>query len=82
MMIHQPLGGFQGQATDIEIHAKEILLLRDRLNNIMAHHTGRPLEQVERDTERDNFMSGEDAVKYGLIDRVLEQRTVEAAPET
>ncbi len=74
MMIHQPLGGFQGQATDIEIHAKEILLLRDRLNQIMAHHTGRPLEQVAQDTERDNFMSGEEAVKYGLIDKVLEQR--------
>ncbi|HEB97767.1 MAG TPA: ATP-dependent Clp endopeptidase proteolytic subunit ClpP [Sedimenticola thiotaurini] len=78
MMIHQPLGGFQGQATDIEIHAKEILLLRDRLNQIMSHHTGRPLEQVAQDTERDNFMSGEEAVKYGLIDKVLEQRP--AAP--
>lgn len=74
MMIHQPLGGFQGQATDIEIHAKEILLLRDRLNEIMSQHTGRPLEQVAQDTERDNFMSGEEAVKYGLIDQVLEQR--------
>ena len=75
MMIHQPLGGFQGQATDIEIHAKEILLLRDRLNEIMAHHTGRSLEQVEKDTERDNFMSGEDAKDYGLIDQVLALRT-------
>ncbi len=75
MMIHQPLGGFQGQATDIEIHAKEILLLRDRLNEIMAHHTGRPLEQVELDTERDNFMSGEEAKEYGLIDQVLALRT-------
>jgi len=74
MMIHQPLGGFQGQATDIEIHAKEILLLRDRLNEIMSQHTGRPLEQVVQDTERDNFMSGGEAVKYGLIDQVLEQR--------
>ena len=74
MMIHQPLGGFQGQATDIEIHAKEILLLRDRLNHIMARHTGQPLEKIEQDTERDNFMSGEEAVKYGLIDTVLEQR--------
>ena len=74
MMIHQPLGGFQGQATDIEIHAKEILLLRDRLNEIMAHHTGRPLEQVEQDTERDNFMSGEEAKEYGLIDQVLALR--------
>ena len=75
MMIHQPLGGFQGQATDIEIHAKEILLLRDRLNEIMAHHTGRPLEQVAQDTERDNFMSGEEAKDYGLIDQVLALRT-------
>ncbi len=74
MMIHQPLGGFQGQATDIEIHAKEILLLRDRLNQIMSLHTGRPLDQVAQDTERDNFMSGDEAVKYGLIDQVLEQR--------
>ena len=74
MMIHQPLGGFQGQATDIEIHAKEILLLRDRLNEIMAHHTGRPLEQVAEDTERDNFMSGEEAKEYGIIDQVLALR--------
>ena len=75
MMIHQPLGGFQGQATDFEIHAKEILLVRDRLNQIMSQHTGRPLDQVANDTERDNFMSGEEAVKYGLIDRVLEKRS-------
>jgi len=75
MMIHQPLGGFQGQATDIEIHAKEILLIRDRLNQIMSKHTGKPLDQVENDTERDNFMSGEEAMKYGLIDRVLENRS-------
>ena len=74
MMIHQPLGGFQGQATDIEIHAKEILLLRDRLNHIMAHHTGQPFEKMEQDTERDNFMSGDEAVEFGLIDKVLEQR--------
>ncbi len=74
MMIHQPLGGFQGQASDIEIHAKEILLLRDRLNQIMARHTGQPFEKVEQDTERDNFMSGEEAVEYGLIDQVLTQR--------
>ena len=74
MMIHQPLGGFQGQATDIEIHAKEILLLRDRLNNIMAGHTGQSLETIAKDTDRDNFMSGEDAVAYGLIDQVLSQR--------
>ncbi|MES9898046.1 MAG: ATP-dependent Clp endopeptidase proteolytic subunit ClpP [Sedimenticola sp.] len=74
MMIHQPLGGFQGQATDIEIHAKEILLLRDRLNGLMAKHTGQSLETIERDTERDNFMSGEGAAEYGLIDTVLERR--------
>jgi ATP-dependent Clp protease protease subunit len=74
MLIHQPLGGFQGQATDIEIHAKEILLLRDRLNQIMAQHTGQPLEKIEQGTERDNFMSGEEAVAFGLIDTVLEQR--------
>ncbi|MET0104597.1 MAG: ATP-dependent Clp endopeptidase proteolytic subunit ClpP [Sedimenticola sp.] len=74
MMIHQPLGGFQGQATDIEIHAKEILLLRDRLNLIMAKHTGQPLDKIEQDTERDNFMSGEEATEYGLIDQVLAER--------
>ncbi|MCW8945574.1 MAG: ATP-dependent Clp endopeptidase proteolytic subunit ClpP [Sedimenticola sp.] len=74
MMIHQPLGGFQGQATDIEIHAKEILLLRDRLNTIMANHTGQSLETIGKDTDRDNFMSGEDAVAYGLIDQVLSRR--------
>ncbi|MES9904173.1 MAG: ATP-dependent Clp endopeptidase proteolytic subunit ClpP [Sedimenticola sp.] len=74
MMIHQPLGGYQGQATDIEIHAKEILLLRDRLNKLMAKHTGQPLDAIERDTERDNFMSGDEAAEYGLIDSVLEQR--------
>jgi ATP-dependent Clp protease protease subunit len=74
MMIHQPLGGFQGQATDIEIHAKEILLVRDRLNQIMSKHTGKPLDQVAQDTDRDNFMSGDEAVKYGLIDQVLERR--------
>ncbi len=78
MMIHQPLGGFQGQATDIEIHAKEILLLRDRLNHILARHTGQSLESIENDTERDNFMSGEDAVEYGLIDQVLDQRPTTA----
>ena len=77
MMIHQPLGGFQGQATDIEIHAKEILLLRERLNEILSHHTGRPLSQIAEDTERDNFMSGDEAVKYGLIDQVLERRASE-----
>ncbi len=75
VMIHQPSGGFQGQASDIEIHAKEILYLRKRLNNIMATHTGQTLETIERDTERDNFMSAEDALKYGIIDRVLSSRT-------
>ncbi|MEN8168168.1 MAG: ATP-dependent Clp endopeptidase proteolytic subunit ClpP [Pseudomonadota bacterium] len=78
MMIHQPLGGFQGQATDIEIHAKEILLLRERLNTIMAQHTGKTLEIISRDTERDNFMGGEDSVAYGLIDQVLANRTSES----
>ncbi|MEQ1800548.1 MAG: ATP-dependent Clp endopeptidase proteolytic subunit ClpP [Gammaproteobacteria bacterium] len=74
MMIHQPLGGFQGQASDIDIHAKEILLVRERLNRILAKHTGQSLEQVGQDTDRDRFMSGTDAVAYGLIDSVLERR--------
>lgn len=74
MMIHQPLGGFQGQATDIEIHAKEILLLRERLNTILALHTGQTLEKIAVDTERDNFMGDEDSVEYGLIDTVLTNR--------
>ncbi len=74
-MIHQPLGGYQGQATDIDIHAKEILLIRDRLNQIMVRHTGQTLEAVERDTERDNFMSAEDSMEYGLIDKVLMERS-------
>lgn len=74
VMIHQPLGGFQGQATDIDIHAREILLLRDRLNAILAHHTGQPIEKIAEDTERDRFMGGEDAQAYGLIDKVLTER--------
>jgi ATP-dependent Clp protease protease subunit len=74
MMIHQPLGGFQGQASDIEIHAKEILLLRERLNGIMAYHTGQSLEKIADDTERDNFMGGDESVAYGLIDSVLSNR--------
>lgn len=74
MMIHQPLGGFQGQASDIDIHAKEILAVRDRLNGIMAHHTGQSLEQVQQDTDRDNFLSGKESVEYGLIDQVLDSR--------
>jgi len=68
-MIHQPLGGFQGQATDIEIHAKEILLIREKLNKILAHHTGQDLARIEQDTDRDNFMSGEQSVAYGLVDQ-------------
>ncbi len=74
-MIHQPLGGFQGQATDIEIHAREILAVRERLNGILAKHTGQSLEKIADDTERDNFMSAEESVEYGLIDKVLDQRT-------
>jgi ATP-dependent Clp protease protease subunit len=74
MMIHQPLGGFQGQATDIDIHAKEILQTRDRLNQILAKHTGQPIERIDRDTDRDRFMSGVEGVEYGLIDSVLESR--------
>src|SRR5689334_6202646 len=74
VMIHQPMGGFQGQATDIEIHAKEILYLRARLNEILAKHTGKPIDLIARDTERDFFMGAEDAVKYGIVDRVLTSR--------
>ncbi|MFZ8912740.1 MAG: ATP-dependent Clp protease proteolytic subunit, partial [Burkholderiaceae bacterium] len=74
VMIHQPLGGIQGQASDIEIHAREILKLRDKLNSILSERTGQPLETIARDTDRDNFMSSEDALKYGLVDRVLSSR--------
>jgi len=74
IMIHQPLAGFQGQASDIEIHAKEILQTRERLNQILSNHTGQPLEQIATDTDRDNFMSGAEAADYGLIDTVLSQR--------
>jgi ATP-dependent Clp protease protease subunit len=74
IMIHQPLGGFQGQATDIEIHAKEILRLKRYLNEKLAEHTGQPLEKIEQDTERDYFMSAYEAVEYGLIDKVIERR--------
>jgi ATP-dependent Clp protease, protease subunit len=74
VMIHQPSGGFSGQASDIEIHAKEVLYLKRKLNEMMAVHTGQPIEVIERDTDRDNFMGAEDAVKYGLIDRVLTNR--------
>ena len=74
VMIHQPLGGFQGQASDIEIHAREILYIRERLNGMLAKHTGQPIEQIEKDTDRDNFMSADAAVEYGLVDRVLTSR--------
>ncbi|CAG1021935.1 ATP-dependent Clp protease, protease subunit [Methylococcales bacterium] len=79
VMIHQPLGGFQGQASDFDIHAKEILAVRDRLNKILAKHTGQPLEKIQSDTDRDNFMSGQEAAEYGLIDKVLANRQVPAA---
>jgi ATP-dependent Clp protease protease subunit len=74
IMIHQPLGGFQGQASDIDIHAREILQVRDRLNRILAKHTGQPLEKIASDTDRDNFMGGAEAVEYGIIDAVLSHR--------
>ncbi|MBA3477339.1 MAG: ATP-dependent Clp endopeptidase proteolytic subunit ClpP [Lautropia sp.] len=80
IMIHQPSGGAQGQASDIEIHAREILYLRQRLNQILAERTGQPIERIEKDTERDNFMSAEDAVKYGLIDKVLAARDTAGKP--
>jgi ATP-dependent Clp protease protease subunit len=76
LMIHQPLGGFQGQATDIDIHAREILKTRELMNQIMSKHTGQPIERIQEDTERDRFMSSEEAVNYGLVDSVLSQRTV------
>ena len=74
IIIHQPWGGFQGQATDVEIHAREILEMRERLNQILSRHTGRELEVVKEDTERDNFMGGDQAIKYGIIDKVIESR--------
>ena len=74
VMIHQPLGGFQGQASDIEIHAKEILYLKARLNDMLAKHTGKTLEEIDRDTDRDNFMSADESVNYGLVDKVLTSR--------
>ena len=74
MMIHQPLGGYQGQATDIEIHAREILSMKHKLNEIMALHTGQTIEQIEKDTDRDNFMDAETAMNYGLIDQVISRR--------
>ena len=74
IMIHQPLGGFQGQASDIEIHAKEVLKIRTKLNEVLSKHTGQKIETIETDTERDNFMSGEEACEYGLIDKVISKR--------
>jgi ATP-dependent Clp protease protease subunit len=79
IMIHQPSGGFQGQATDIDIHAREILKIRERLNEIMAKHTGQPVERIERDMERDNFMDAKAAVEYGLVDSMLAKRADGAA---
>ena len=75
VMIHQPLGGFQGQASDIDIHAREILSIREKLNKILAHHTGQTLKKIQQDTDRDNFLSADQAVEYGLIDKVLASRT-------
>ncbi|HBA67043.1 MAG: ATP-dependent Clp endopeptidase, proteolytic subunit ClpP [Gammaproteobacteria bacterium HGW-Gammaproteobacteria-10] len=77
MMIHQPLGGFQGQASDIDIHAREILSIREKLNKVLALHTGQPIEKIQLDTDRDNFLSAHDAVEYGLIDKVLTSRVGE-----
>jgi ATP-dependent Clp protease protease subunit len=74
VMIHQPMGGFQGQASDVEIHAKEILYLRAKLNEIMAKHTGQTIERIARDTDRDNFLSADEAMQYGLLDRILTSR--------
>lgn len=74
MMIHQPLGGFQGQASDIEIHTREILSIREKLNKVLSHHTGQSIEVIQQDTDRDNFLSAENAVNYGLVDKVLTSR--------
>ena len=78
VMIHQPLGGYQGQASDIEIHAREILKVREQLNRILANHSGQLIERIQDDTERDNFMSGQQAMEYGLIDKVLDRRSTTA----
>jgi ATP-dependent Clp protease protease subunit len=75
VMIHQPLGGFQGQASDIEIHAKEILFLKEKLNQILASHTGQPLKKIAADTDRDNFLSAEQSVEYGMVDQVISKRS-------
>lgn len=77
VMIHQPLGGFQGQASDIQIHAKEIQHIKGKLNTLLAKHTGQPLDVIEQDTDRDNFMSADQAMEYGLVDSVLAQREAE-----
>jgi ATP-dependent Clp protease protease subunit len=74
VMIHQPMGGFQGQATDIDIHAREILRVRERLNQILVKHTGQTMEKIRQDTDRDNFMEGDEAVAYGIVDSVIEKR--------
>jgi ATP-dependent Clp protease protease subunit len=79
VMIHQPMGGFQGQASDIEIHAKEILFLKQKLNDMLAKHTGQAIERIEKDTDRDNFLSAEAAAEYGLVDKVLSNRAEAAA---
>lgn len=79
ILIHQPLGAFQGQATDVEIQAKEILRMREKLNEILAHHTGQPLEKIQSDTDRDFFMSGEEARKYGIVDKVIIEREIPKA---
>jgi len=81
VMIHQPMGGFQGQATDIEIHAREILNLKDTLNKILAKHTGQPIEKIQTDTDRDFFMSGEDAKNYGIVDDVISKKVLQHAKE-
>jgi ATP-dependent Clp protease protease subunit len=81
ILIHQPMGGFQGQASDIEIHAKEILRMRQELNDILVRHSGQPLEKIEQDTDRDFFMSGEEAKSYGIVDKVITRRELEAQGE-
>jgi ATP-dependent Clp protease protease subunit len=81
VMIHQPLGGFQGQATDIDIHAREILLIREKLNQILANHTGQPIDTIRNDTDRDNFMGAEEARAYGLIDEIIQERSDETTPD-
>jgi len=81
VMIHQPMGGFQGQATDIEIHAKEMLKMKDTLNRILSNHTGQPIEKIQTDTDRDFFMSGEDAKTYGIVDEVITKKAPRPAKE-